>query len=55
MLFVLTPGGFEELLRKVSRPAESRTLPPPADGPPGEQEMTQMQAAIQEYGCELLA
>ena len=27
-LFIFTPGGFEELLRVVSRPAEGRTLPP---------------------------
>lgn len=54
MLFIFTPGGFEELLRETSRPAESRTLPPPADGPPSDEEMARMQAAIQAYGCELL-
>jgi quercetin dioxygenase-like cupin family protein len=55
MLFVLTPGGFEELLRAVSRPAESRALPPADDGaPPSQEEMQRMQAAIQAHGCELL-
>ena len=55
MLFILTPGGFEELLRAVSRPAESHMLPPAgADTPPSEEEMQRMQAAIQAHGCELL-
>ncbi len=56
MLFIFTPGGFEELLRAVSAPAERRTLPPAAsDAPaPSEEELQQMQAAIQAYGCELL-
>jgi quercetin dioxygenase-like cupin family protein len=55
MLFIFTPGGFEEVLRAVSRPAESRTLPPPGDGgPPSEEEMLAMQAAIEAHGCEIL-
>ena len=54
MLFILTPGGFEEVLRATSVPAGSRTLPPPADGPPSDEEMARMQAAIQAHGCELL-
>jgi hypothetical protein len=28
MLFILTPGGFEGLVRELSQPAASRTLPP---------------------------
>ena len=28
MLFILTPGGFEELVRATSEPAGERTLPP---------------------------
>jgi quercetin dioxygenase-like cupin family protein len=28
MLFILTPGGFEELVRGMSEPAAERTLPP---------------------------
>jgi quercetin dioxygenase-like cupin family protein len=31
MLFLMTPGGFEDLVRAMSRPADSLTLPP--DGP----------------------
>ena len=55
MLFILTPGGFEELLRAVSRPAEARTLPPAEDGaPPSEEQMRQMEAAIRAGGCEIL-
>ncbi|MDP8967743.1 MAG: quercetin 2,3-dioxygenase [Actinomycetota bacterium] len=55
MLFIFTPGGFEDLLRATSRPAESRTLPPEGeDAPPSEEDMQRMQAAIQAHGCELL-
>lgn len=55
MLFIFTPGGFEELLRATSRPADSRTLPPGGDDtPPSDEEMQRMLAAIQAYGCELL-
>ena len=34
MLFICTPGGFEDLVREMSVPAESRTLPPPSDEEP---------------------
>ena len=34
MLFILTPGGFETLVRGMSTPAPSRTLPPPATEEP---------------------
>jgi hypothetical protein len=55
MLFIFTPGGFEELLKVISRPAESRTLPPPNDAtPPSEDEMRRVQAAIEAHGCEIL-
>ena len=55
MLFIFTPGGFEDLLRATSRPAERRTLPPAgADTPPSDEELQRMQAAIQAHGCEVL-
>ena len=56
MLFIFTPGGFEDLLRVVSRPAESHTMPPPGEEepPPSDEEMERMQAVIQAHGCELL-
>ena len=47
-LFILTPGGFEDLVRATSDPAGSRTLPP-ADHPmPDEEQMAAAQAAA---GC----
>jgi quercetin dioxygenase-like cupin family protein len=55
MLFIFTPGGFEELLKVISRPARSRTLPPPSDDVPlSDGEIQVMQAAIEAHGCELL-
>lgn len=54
MLFIFTPGGFEDLLRVVSRPAASRALPPAGDTPPSDEEMRVMLAAIEAHGCELL-
>ena len=48
MLFIMTPGGFEELVRATSDPAPTRTLPP-ADHPmPDEDQMMAAQAAA---GC----
>jgi quercetin dioxygenase-like cupin family protein len=55
MLFIFTPGGFEELLQATSRPAARRAVPTPEeDTPPSDEEMQAMQAAIQAHGCELL-
>jgi hypothetical protein len=55
MLFIFTPGGFEEVFQATSRPAASRRLPSAdEDPPPSEEEMQRMQAAIQAHGCELL-
>lgn len=55
MLFIYTPGGFEDLLRAVSRPAESRTPPPAGDDTsPSDADLLRMQDAIQAHGCELL-
>jgi quercetin dioxygenase-like cupin family protein len=51
MLFILTPGGLEGLVREMSEPAEARTLPPPASGPP---DLAQAQAIAARYGAELL-
>jgi quercetin dioxygenase-like cupin family protein len=51
MLFICTPGGFENLVMAMSRPAESRTLPPPAEGPPDMEWVARIAAA---NGCELL-
>jgi quercetin dioxygenase-like cupin family protein len=51
LLFILTPGGFENLLRDMSQPAGGRTLPPPSDEQP---DMEQIQAIANKHGCELL-
>ena len=49
MLLILTPGGFEDLVRATSDPADSRTLPP-ADHPMPDAE--RMMAAQGAAGCE---
>ncbi len=54
MLFILLPGGFEDVLRATSVPAAARTLPPPAAGPPSDEDMACMLAAIEAHGCEML-
>lgn len=51
MLFILTPGGFEELIRATSDPAGRRTVPPPDHPMPDEE---QMQAAQRSAGCAVL-
>ncbi|HYF24485.1 MAG TPA: cupin domain-containing protein [Baekduia sp.] len=54
MLFLFTPGGFEDVLRELSRPAAARELPPDDMPPPTEEELARMEAAIKAHGCELL-
>jgi hypothetical protein len=51
MLFICTPGGFEGLVRDMSDPAGSRTLPPPSEQEP---DWAQVVAVAKAYGCELL-
>ena len=51
MLFVMTPGGFEDLVREMSVPAERRTLPPPMDAEP---DWAQVAEVGRRHGCELL-
>jgi quercetin dioxygenase-like cupin family protein len=55
MLFILVPGGIEEVIRATSEPAGSRTLPPPPEREPTPEEMEQLKAVIREHGYELLA
>jgi quercetin dioxygenase-like cupin family protein len=52
MLFICTPGGFENLVREMSVPARSRTLPPPSDEAP---DLERVAAIARANGCELLA
>lgn len=51
MLFILTPGGFEELVPATGVPAASRTLPSPPDGPP---DIEALQKIVARYGGEIL-
>ena len=51
MLFICTPGGFEGLVRDMSEPAASRTLPPPSEQEP---DWAKVAAVAKAYGCELL-
>ena len=54
MLFILVPGGIEDLIRATSEPAPSRTLPPPPEAEPTPGEMEGLKAVIKEHGYELL-
>ncbi|HVL94758.1 MAG TPA: cupin domain-containing protein [Solirubrobacteraceae bacterium] len=51
MLFIMTPGGFENLVRDMSVPAQARTLPPPSDDEP---DWGHVAAVARANGCELL-
>jgi mannose-6-phosphate isomerase-like protein (cupin superfamily) len=52
MLFICTPGGnFEDLVREMSVPAQSRTVPPPADEHP---DIARLAAIANAHGGELL-
>ena len=51
MLYLMTPGGFEDLIIGMSVPAASRTLPPPSDEEPDWEHVAAVAAA---NGCELL-
>src|SRR5581483_6235891 len=50
MLWVLTPGGFENLLEEASVPAETPTVPPASVRPPDN-----VAEIIQRHGNEVLA
>jgi mannose-6-phosphate isomerase-like protein (cupin superfamily) len=52
MLFIMTPGGFEDLVREMSVPAETRTAPPASDEEP---DWEHVAAVARAHGCELLA
>ncbi len=52
MLFICTPAGFESVVREMSVPAESRTLPPASDEEPDFEHVAKV---AQSGGCELLA
>jgi quercetin dioxygenase-like cupin family protein len=54
MLFILVPGGIEDVIRATSEPAPRRTLPPPSDEEPPPEEIEGLKAIVKEYGYELL-
>ena len=54
MLFILVPGGLEDVLRKTSEPARSRTLPPPAEEEPDAADIERLKEIVAEHGYELL-
>jgi len=51
MLFIMTPAGFEGLVREMGEPAGSRILPPMSDDEPDMERVAQI---AEKYGCELL-
>ena len=51
MLFIMTPGGFEDLVIAMSEPAGGRTLPPPSDEEP---DWERVAAIAKAHGAELL-
>jgi quercetin dioxygenase-like cupin family protein len=51
MLFIMTPGGFEDMVIEMSQPAASRTLPPPSEEEP---DWGQIAAIAKAHGNELL-
>jgi mannose-6-phosphate isomerase-like protein (cupin superfamily) len=53
-LFVLSPAGFEELVREMGEPARERSIPPQPEVPPDEAEMQQMAALAARHGDEIL-
>lgn len=51
LLFIMTPGGFESLVREMSVPAERRAIPPESDAEP---DWNRVAAIAKAHGCELL-
>jgi hypothetical protein len=54
MLFILAPGGIEDLIRATSEPARSRTLPPLPEEEPDPAEIDKLKEIVAEHGYELL-
>src|ERR687895_752740 len=54
LLFVLSPAGFEDLVREMGEPARELSIPPQAEGPPDEAELQRMAAIAARHGNEIL-
>jgi quercetin dioxygenase-like cupin family protein len=51
MLFIMVPGGLEDVIRATSEPAATLTVPPPPDEEP---DIDAIKAIVKEHGYELL-
>ncbi|HEV3234338.1 MAG TPA: cupin domain-containing protein [Candidatus Dormibacteraeota bacterium] len=51
VLFLLTPGGFEDLIMATSEPAPTRTVPPPSDEMP---DIARLNQIVAQFGGEIL-
>ena len=54
LLVMSASGRFEDFVRAAGRPAAAPTLPPPATGPPGDDEVARVIAIAAEHGIEVL-
>ena len=54
LLFLLSPAGFEDLVRDMGEAARSLTVPPQPEAPPDEAEMERMATIAARYGNEIL-
>ncbi len=54
LLFVLSPAGFEDLVREMGEPARELSIPPQPEEPPDEAEMQRMAAIAARHGNEIL-
>jgi mannose-6-phosphate isomerase-like protein (cupin superfamily) len=54
LLFILSPAGFEDLVRDMGEPARSLTVPPQPEAPPSEAEMRKMASIAAQHGAEIL-
>jgi quercetin dioxygenase-like cupin family protein len=52
VLFILTPGGFENLIMATSAPAPARTVPPPSDEVP---DFARLSVVLAKFGGEIVA
>ena len=54
MLFVLSPAGFEDLVREMGELARELSIPPQPEAPPDKAEMQRMAAIAARHGNEIL-
>jgi hypothetical protein len=54
LLFVLSPAGFEDLVREMGAPAREPSIPPQPEAPPDEAEMQRMATIAARHGNEIL-